>query len=166
MGRFRSRVGPTNVPSPPGNGFPKWYQDLNGLVLDFCLPDATDTGAQQPRACWTRPTAVHLPHQLPGRGVLFPRHVVAGHGERGKRAVLVLALEGAFANGAAAPGDQMVFARIRITAGVPNAGTYTVIHPWGEDKFIVEAVGAGTVNRDIVFTEDVGVTPGAVQPRL
>ena len=33
-----SNVGPTDVPSPPGNGFPFWYSDTNGLFLDLCLP--------------------------------------------------------------------------------------------------------------------------------
>src|SRR5262245_64709472 len=32
------RVGPLDVPSPPGHGFPLWYQDTKGLVLDLCLP--------------------------------------------------------------------------------------------------------------------------------
>ncbi|MGB2817305.1 MAG: Ig-like domain-containing protein [Burkholderiaceae bacterium] len=155
-----ARVGPANVPSPPGNGFPKWYQDMNGLVLDFCLPDATDTGAQTTACLLTGGPTYVFPSTFPDEAFYFRATSLLDTGG-GKRAVLVLALEGAFANGAAAPGDQMVFARIRITAGVPNIGTYTVIHPWGEDKFIVDAVGAGTVNRDIVFTEDVGVTPGA-----
>ena len=38
-----NRVGPANVPAPPGNGFPAWYQDLNGMVLDLCLPTVTAT---------------------------------------------------------------------------------------------------------------------------
>jgi hypothetical protein len=37
-----ARVGPSNTPAPPGHGFPLWYQDLNGLVLDICLPGAND----------------------------------------------------------------------------------------------------------------------------
>src|SRR5262245_52392274 len=32
------RVGPLDEPSPPGNGFPAWYQDTQGRVLDLCLP--------------------------------------------------------------------------------------------------------------------------------
>ncbi len=46
-----ARVGPTNLPSPAGHGFPIWYQDLNGMVLDLCLPDASDPGALQQNAC-------------------------------------------------------------------------------------------------------------------
>ena len=33
-----ARVGPNDVPSPPGNGFPLWYQDTTGLALDLCNP--------------------------------------------------------------------------------------------------------------------------------
>src|SRR5690349_19269548 len=33
-------VGPTNLPSPPGNGFPFWYRDTNRLALEPCLSKA------------------------------------------------------------------------------------------------------------------------------
>ena len=32
------RVGPNDNPSSPGNGYPEWYQDTNGLALDICVP--------------------------------------------------------------------------------------------------------------------------------
>ncbi|MBS1110497.1 MAG: hypothetical protein H6Q88_2489, partial [Anaeromyxobacteraceae bacterium] len=76
----------------------------------------------------------------------------------GTRAILVLALEAAFGSGAPAIGQQMVFARIRVTAGVPFDGTYTVTHPYGTETF-ANVTSSGT-NRDIVFTEDIGVSPG------
>ena len=31
------RVGPVN----PGTGYPAWYQDASGLVMDFCSPTNT-----------------------------------------------------------------------------------------------------------------------------
>jgi hypothetical protein len=45
-----NRVGPTN----PSNGFPLWYQDLSGQVLDICIPtanDSTDPAQLQEKAC-------------------------------------------------------------------------------------------------------------------
>lgn len=163
-----ARVGPTNTPSPPGNGFPKWYQDLNGLVLDLCLATAPDTGAAQQTACLlTTPPPYDLfatpTPTFPDEAFYF-RATSLLNTSATLRASLVLALEAAFANGAPRPGDQMVFARIRVTAGVPFSGTYRVIHPWGEEQFIdVQASGA---NRDIVFTEDVGITAGEFSQAL
>jgi hypothetical protein len=160
-----ARVGPTDAPAPPGHGFPFWYQDLKGLVLDLCLPDANDllTGAPQglraqETACLLGPPQPDAPFTFPTtfpdemfyfRAVSDPIDMTGG-----KRAVIVLALEAAFANGAPAVGDQMVFTRIRVTAGVPRAGTYTVTHPYGVETFSADA---GVGNRDIVFSEDVGL---------
>ena len=42
-------------PSPPGHGFPLWYQDLSGTVLDICLPNASDPGEpRRPHVCSDR----------------------------------------------------------------------------------------------------------------
>ncbi|WP_119154262.1 Ig-like domain-containing protein [Caldimonas tepidiphila] len=81
-----------------------------------------------------------------------------------RRAVLVLALEAAFANGVPQAGEQMVFTRIRVTAGVPHPGTYRVRHPYGAETFH-DVVSAGG-SRDIVFSEDIGVTPGEFSQAL
>ncbi len=37
-----ARLGPTNTPSPPGHGFPLWYQDLGGTVLELVLRSRRD----------------------------------------------------------------------------------------------------------------------------
>ena len=158
-----ARVGPIDTPSPPGNGFPKWYQDLNGLVLDLCMPDATDPGALQQTACLLETNPPYtFPTSFPEEAFYFravsdPLDMSEVNGAGQLRAVLVLALEAAFANGAAAPGDQMVFTRIRVTAGVPHDGRYRVKHPYGTEEFIDVVASGG--NRDIVFTEDIGITP-------
>ena len=154
------RVGPTNLPSPAGHGFPTWYQDNNGMVLDLCLPDLADAGNAQALACF-------LPFNPPSTGFVFPTlfpdemfYFNAGAGIStggGKSARLVIALEGAFGAGAPAVNDQMVFARIRIVAGVPFPGTYTVRHPYGTSTHFVETIGAG--NRDIFDTIDIGLAP-------
>lgn len=154
-----ARVGPID----PANGFPLWYQDLNGLVLDKCFPTPgiTDTGAGQQNACLlTFPGPYTFPTNFPDEFFYFRAvtdAITVGTGANAKRAVIVLALEGAFANGAPAAGDQMVFTRIRVTAGVPVDGTYTVTHPYGQETFFAVA---GPGNRDITFTEDVGVVAG------
>jgi hypothetical protein len=161
-----NRVGPANVPAPPGHGFPAWYQDLGGLTLDFCLPDANDPGQLQQTACLlvgaglpTPPYA--FPTSFPDevfyyRAVSAPLDTSNPAGGTNK-AILVLALEGAFATGGAAAGQQITFTRIRITAGLPHPGTWTVTHPYGIETFVVDsATGA----RDIFFSEDVGVAPG------
>lgn len=161
-----ARVGPSAVPSPPGHGFPRWYQDLNGLVLDLCLPDANDPGALQQTACLLGPPnpPYTFPTNFPDESFYF--RAVSGPLDlpNGKRAILVLALEAAFGNGVPAAGDQMVFTRIRVTAGVPFDGTYRVTHPYGVEVFPDVTAGAG--NRDIVFTEDIGVTPGVFTQAL
>jgi hypothetical protein len=67
----------------------------------------------------------------------------------------VIALEGAFLNGAAAAGQQLVFGRLRlrVTAGlVPNA-TYTITTPVG--IFTMVADGNGRINT----TDDIGLIP-------
>jgi hypothetical protein len=154
-----ARVGPVLAPSPPGHGYPKWYQDLNGLVLDLCLPDASDPGALQQTACLLGPPdpPYVFPSNFPDESFYFRATSSLDMGG-GRRAILVLALEAAFGNGAPAAGDQIVFTRIRVTAGVPFSGTYRVTHPYGEETF-VDVVSSGG-NRDIVFTEDIGIAPG------
>ena len=155
-----ARVGPVN----PANGFPKWYQDLNGLVLDLCLATGPDSGAAQQTACLlTTPPPYTFPGSFPDE-VFYFRATSLLNTSASQRASLVLALEAAFANGGPVAGDQMVFARIRVTAGVPFPGTYRVIHPWGEETF-VDVQASGT-NRDIVFTEDVGITAGEFSQAL
>jgi hypothetical protein len=82
----------------------------------------------------------------------------------GRRAILVLALEAAFGNGVPQIGQQIVFTRIRVTAGVPENGNYTVTHPYGKETFPNVTSSGG--NRDIVFTEDVGIAPGVFTEAL
>jgi hypothetical protein len=167
-----NRVGPVNNPSPPGNGFPLWYQDLNGMVLDMCIPTTnitSDPQGLQTLACLLGPPAPPQPWTFPTTypGELFYYRLVSApmstdHAlspNQGKKANFVAALEASFLSGTATPGQQMVFARIRVTAGVPFNGDYIVHHPYGDESFpnvVSDPVGT----RDIVFTEDVGLTPG------
>ncbi len=163
-----ARVGPTNLPSPAGHGFPIWYQDLNGKVLDLCLPDASDPGALQQNACLLVGPGLpdppySFPTNFPDEAFYFNATSVMDM-PAGKKATLVLALEAAFSVGPVVVGDQITFTRIRLFAGVPEPGIYTVTHPYGVETFPVEAVSAG--NRDIVFSEDVGVARGVFDGAL
>jgi hypothetical protein len=168
-----NRVGPPALPSPPGNGFPAWYQDLNGLTLDICLPNASgDTGQAQQAACLLTGVGIEPPYVFPTNypdEIFFFRAVsdvldTSANGAAGtNKAILVLALEAAFASGGAQAGQQIVFTRIRVTAGVPHAGTYTVTHPYGIETFVVDVA---TGKRDIFFSEDIGINPGAFTDAL
>ncbi|HEX9180215.1 MAG TPA: cadherin-like domain-containing protein [Burkholderiales bacterium] len=151
------RAGPVGT-APSVGGFPSWYQDTTGVALEFCDPQTQselDGG-------W----CLLLPGDAPAVPEVFPNlfgdehfywaGTAAAPTADGSRALLVLAQEAAFAVGAARPGDQIVFARIRMVLNpVPVTGTYRIIHPFGED--LVDAVAGGK----IFYTEDIGIgAPG------
>lgn len=144
------RIGPVD----PVHGFPLWFQDSQDVVLDMCL-DHTD------QLC---PPIDERPN--PGAPVVFPTNfpgeafwwlgqstMATGAGD----ALLVMALEATFAAEQVIDGDQIAFGRIRIRVDVPSTGTYTVIHPYGRDVFVVDTPGRRAIN----FTEDIGIgSPG------
>ena len=153
------RVGPNDLPSPPGHGYPQWYQDTNGLALDLCIPQTLN----QLDPCLATP----LPGEpLPSLPFVFPDNwsdeffwfaaesiLDMGNGES---ALLVQAVEAAFALGPPAIGDQIAFSRIRIRFVVPVDGNYTVTYPYGEEKFANQATGDR-----LFYTSDVGIgAPG------
>jgi hypothetical protein len=158
------RVGPNDVPSPPGTGFPFWYQDTNGLALDLCLP--ANQAELNAGVCLILP-----PDQDPAAGISLPIVFPTNFPDEafwwnattvmdvpgGGRATLVLALEAAFATGPVVPGDQVSFGRVRIVMDAPVAGTYTVTHPFGVEPFPDVQPGS----RAITFTSDIGIgAPG------
>jgi hypothetical protein len=139
------------------NGFPIWYKDTNNVKLELCT-DPTD------QYC----IMGEVPN--PGQPVSFPDNfpdeafwasaessIDAGGGDS---ALLVTAVEAAFANELPAKGDQISFGRIRIRAGglVDNA-EYKITHPFGVDTEIAEVGAVKGVN----VTEDIGsLTPDGV----
>ena len=150
-----ARVGPVDR----NNGFPVWYQDSTGLVLDACLPNAQELADG---TCLVTPDQLANPASpisFPGN---FPDEFFYWNGTstltvNGGRAVLVMALEGAFLNGPVAAGDQMVFARHRLVIDIPApGGTYTVTTPFGVQVFPDLTPG----KRAVFFTNDVGLTAG------
>lgn len=158
------RVGPVKVPAPPAHGFPAWYQDTTGLVLDLCLPAnqvQLDAGV-----CLILP-----PDQDPVAGLNLPLVFPTNFPEEafwwnasalitfpaGGRSTLLLGLEAAFGGGGPAINDQFSFGRIRVIVDAPVDGTYTVTHPYGVEHFPAVPAGKGA----ITFTSDIGIgAPG------
>src|SRR5262249_935771 len=139
----------------PANGFPKWYLDKHGLQLGQCL----DVGAVDPCGLIA---AGAIPN--PALPISFPANFpveffymratgrIDGIGGTVNRADLGLALQGTFAGGVVAPGNQIVFARLRlrVTGGLVPGATYTLTTPYGTQAFV--AASTGTIN----FTSDQG----------
>src|SRR3954469_10907021 len=147
------RVGPvSNAPSI--GGFPTWYQDKNGLPLEFCDP----MNQSEVAGGW----CLLLPPDVPTVPETFPTPFFDEHfyfaadsaldPATGSRVRLTLALEAAFATGPVIAGDQQTFTRIRIVWPIiPVTGTYRFIPPYGEERIV------GVAGDRIFFTEDVGV---------
>jgi hypothetical protein len=151
-----ARTGPVDG-GPGGNGFPKWYQDQNGLALDLCVARVP---AELDGRCLILPADVPDPNV----GESFPSNFSGEHfwyaadagfpamGPNGaSSAVLVMAIEAAFATENPIPGDQQAFGRIRVRINdVPMTGTYRFIHPYGVETL------QGVAGDRIFFTDDVG----------
>jgi hypothetical protein len=139
-------------PADPDHGFPTWYDDLNGARLALCLDG--------PPLCLAGVPNAAEPASVPGNfeDEAFWWTAEAAIDQGGVSALLVLAQEAAFANGAPAAGDQMSFGRVRVrVSGLVAGGSYTVTHPYGSKTFVAEA-GQQSIND----TQDVGCVPMAV----
>ncbi|MBT9258060.1 choice-of-anchor D domain-containing protein [Phycicoccus sp. MAQZ13P-2] len=148
-----------------GHGFPTWFEDSGGTRLAPCL-DPTDT------RCVVLADAGYDPARPQVFPTNFPEeffYLVADSqrlttggcsGTKRGTATLRLALEGAFANGAPVPGEQMVFGRVRlsVSSGLCANGTYTATTPFGAISFRADASGALARNQG---TTDVGCVPVA-----
>jgi hypothetical protein len=153
------RVGPPSTAASIG-GYPTWYQDATGLALEFC--DPKNQSEVEGGWCLLLAGDVHVvPETFPT--AFFDEHFYFAAGASapradGGRALLTLAQEAAFAVGPPIPGDQVVFARIRVVLNpVAVTGTYRFIHPYGEE------VIQGVAGDKIFFTEDVGINCPAGQ---
>ena len=145
------RVGPTS----PVNGFPTWYQDKTGIVLEFCSP----TNALELAGGWclllTGDTVAPevFPTQFSDEHFFFAADgTLPASASLPGGAKLVLGLEAAFAVGPVINGDQITFTRIRIRFDAPSTGTYIVQHPYGTDTF------TATAGERVFYTEDIGIT--------
>ena len=113
-------------------GFPSWYSDSAGVRLEPCLDGDDPLCGFLPGDIPDAETPVAFPDNFPEE---FFYHLVSGDLTLpgGGKAVLTLGLEAAFAQGPAAAGDQVVFARTRVVVkGGPANTTLTFKHPFGE----------------------------------
>ena len=140
-------------PASANDGFPVWYQDKNGLRLENCVNLADPKcPAIGPRPDMTAP--ISFPANYPEEG--FYTIAVADMPTPTGNARGAVQLEQAFANGGAAAGDQITFARTRYTMDVTPGASYTITSPVTPPggKTLVATTGL------LVDTEDIGVSPG------
>lgn len=133
-------------PVSPVDGFPVWYQDAEGLAIEFCKdPDNP--------FCLADPVIVGNPFSeeigFGGEAFYWTTEALMdskrADGTNG-RALMVLALESAFLGGDPVPGDQMTFGRLRFFIDVPAAGRYKITHPFGIAFFDVSAERIAATN--------------------
>jgi hypothetical protein len=140
-----TEAGPVN----PANGFPAWYEDNKGLRLEACV-DHLNPLCGIPVDEVPNPSApVAYPSNWPAE--FFYQLAEAEVTLRGGgTAQLVLGLEGAWLQEVVNPGDQTVFARIRVDVedAVANT-TYRFKHPFGELTVDTDEDGEGRFVQDV-----------------
>ncbi|HEX5495967.1 MAG TPA: hypothetical protein VFX70_15470 [Mycobacteriales bacterium] len=147
---FLSAVGPVSADT----GFPTYVQDSNGLRLQHCLDGSLLCGAaESPLPDPTQP--ISFPGNFPEESFFFNATAKATL-PLGGNALFVGTIEAGFSGGEPAQGHQHMLNRIRLRIDTPQAGHYTVTHPYGVDEFDVPAGG----DRSINFTEDIGIADG------
>lgn len=153
--------------TPATGGFPQWYQDESGLSLELCQSKAlSPSGTPGAYLCTLLPEPgvyddtqpMVFPDNWPPELFWFLAETsIPDNGSGLELEVYVAAIEAAFALEQPRDGDQQSFARIRIRASVPVAGTYTITHPYGVETVQVETAGRRAIN----ITRDIGIgAPG------
>lgn len=140
-------VGPTSGE----HGFPVWYKDSNNVSMGLCVDGTDPLCGILPGDMPDQTAPTSFPTNFPGEAFyqLASSTITLPTGP----AVLVTALEAAFAADVPAAGDQIVFGRVRIRVSTPNGGHFKITHPYGVDEFDVDAAGTKTIN----FVEDTGI---------
>ncbi|MBI2144422.1 hypothetical protein HYU17_04715 [Candidatus Woesearchaeota archaeon] len=153
----------TQVSLPPSHitasGFPSYIQDARGLALQPCLGVNPDGSGKADKFCilsdgvnYDLTAPISFPDNFPAEFFYWTADSYLAFSEGGS-ALMVLALEGAFAGEEAVAGEQSVFARVRFRLDVPETGTYTVAFPFGTRTYVVDALEPGPEIRD---TSDIG----------
>ena len=164
-------IGPINPLPAPGNGFPQWVQDVNGVRTDLPNPPIGTAINGDPLQVIIPPTMTFeeptnnqfgfgpeafyylcetaidtLPPPDPTRP------------DRPGLALMVLGVEAAWntASGNPANGQQMLFTRLRLRIDTTVAGDYTVTHPWGVQVFTNVPAGRRGINSTV---DTIGLTP-------
>jgi hypothetical protein len=142
------RAGPVD----PEHGFPIWFADEKGTVLELALatgdPNLPDLELENPGE------ALAFPENFPDEAFysLVGAEMIVDVDGGATRARLVLALEAAFGGtGEVARGQQMVFGRVRFRLdGATPGDRYTATHPYGQISAEADEKG------DVDITEDIG----------
>lgn len=150
------RVGPVDQT----HGFPLWYEDDTGLRLSLCTDEAAGCFFETPDP--TLP--VSFPDNFADEAFYWAAEAfMFGDGGR-RRAILVMAREGAFDPEVVAHGNQVVFSRTRFFIdGIPEmvGNTYEITYPYGTYTFTSTPgdAGPGVHGEGHSDTADVGRIP-------
>jgi hypothetical protein len=140
------------------NGFPTSYTDSKAVRLEACITAADPLCAAATGPTYDPALPLAFPTNFPDE--FFYQLASVTLNPLGNKLLVETNLEGAFATGPPIPGDQMVFARIRIKdVNAPVGATWRITHPYGVDQFTVGAGG-------IFSTADVGTVPGVFSGAL
>ncbi|BCY14615.1 hypothetical protein L3i22_097030 [Actinoplanes sp. L3-i22] len=143
----------TQVGPIADHGFPAWYRDSTGARLEPCYTADDPLCAVLPDEVPNPDLPVSYPDNFPGE--FFYQLVDSTLTlTDGTKAVIGLNVEGAWANDAVVPGDQMVFGRVRIRFAATAGRRFRITHPYGIDDLTADDKG-------VRMTEDVGTIPGA-----
>src|SRR5262245_19196258 len=136
------------------NGFPTSYKDSHAVRLEACITADDPLCASAAGPTYDPDQPLSFPSNFPDEffyQLASAKVPVGGNGDL----LVETNLEGAFATGDPAPGDQMVFARVRIRyQDVPDGTTWRITHPYGVDVLTADA------KRGINSTVDIGTSPG------
>ena len=142
------------------DGFPDWYQDERGVRLEQCIDPLDPNCIVLPGGTFTGQTPLSFADNFPDEFFysVVDSDILSTPGCEGSapgKAMIRMAVEGAFGQGEPLAGDQMTFGRIRInaTSGLCPGQTYTFVHPYGVDQYTADADGG--IKR-AAGTEDIG----------
>lgn len=140
----------------PVNHFPTWFSDTNGVTLQMCLDGDGLTGP----CLFDEPIAGNAFSEVTGFGpeAFWWSADATLDLPNDAGAILVLALEAAYANEDPEDGDQFAFGRVRIRVDTPIAGHYRIWHPYLDPSkgCEPEVFNAPAGRRAINITRDVG----------
>ncbi|MFZ4717820.1 MAG: choice-of-anchor D domain-containing protein [Ilumatobacteraceae bacterium] len=174
LGASVDAAAPAYSPGRMDNGFPEWFQDVNGVRVAPCL-DPNDTNCLAPLTGpgYDATLPLSFPTNFPDEFFYSavdsepisatdcsaaPTGTISAH----------LALEAAFANADVIPGDQMVFGRIRFRVGDDSGlcanSWYTFKTPYGDVTVQTDENGTLLGRVAAANTTDIGCFPTAVVP--
>ncbi len=142
--------------------WPAWYRDNDSLPVGLCKSQVASVhpdAAGAPMCFAITPNTAGFAGNVGDE--IFYMNLNAFITNGGIKLRYVTALEAAYASGAPVKGQEIVFARTRFTMtvnpqgadGQACAGSYRIIHPWGESTFDDVPVGP----RALFETADVGI---------